>query len=181
MGKRQLIFCDLTKQEISETETMVSVTFKIPGKKTGRTYELSPKAAAKLEQQLVSGNQLPEDWSFLAQNEKYITRREPIVEEQFEPPAQESSDEQLIAEKNAARQEADESLSEEIPEPTIEATGCLHINKSRPHLTIRKGERYAYRICKDCRQRIPEHKLDDRASYASGKLPPDITLKDTEN
>ncbi|MCI0559952.1 MAG: hypothetical protein MN733_15785, partial [Nitrososphaera sp.] len=65
MAKRVIQECDLTKQEYDPEET-VTLVIKKKGKQSGRTYELSPSAAAKLEQQLVAGKEsiLPDDWQF---------------------------------------------------------------------------------------------------------------------
>ena len=66
MAKRIVQECDLTKTEIPEGDEIVTITIKRQGKKSGRSYELSSKAAAQLEQQLVAGKEaaLDENWSF---------------------------------------------------------------------------------------------------------------------
>ncbi len=52
MGKVTLFQCDWCKAECKEDETS-TLTFKKPGSKRGRAYDVCPKCSAKLEQQLV--------------------------------------------------------------------------------------------------------------------------------
>lgn len=179
MAKRIVQECDLTKAEYDPAET-VTLIIKKNGKKTGRTYELSSQAAAKLEQQLVSGSKLPDDWSFVDRGTNKISRRIISTEENLEPETQEQSDEELIAAKHAARVEAQDNNIEPDPVPLMDPNVCLHRNKSRTHMKMDGEKRVAYKICKDCRNVVPVHKRDERVDYATSKVPSDINLKDRE-
>lgn len=65
MGRKQLHFCDLCKQE---AEKFYMITIRKPDKRSGgNKYELCPDCASKLQTQLVSDDrELPDDWEFQA-------------------------------------------------------------------------------------------------------------------
>lgn len=180
MARRVVTECDLSKAEYDPAET-VTLVIKKNGKKTGRTYELSPQAAAKLEQQLVSGSKLPEEWFFAGVNVR-SSRSNMTTNEDLEPTtlaSEEQSDEQIIAAKHAAREEVEEDVEPDST-PAIDPSICPHRNRSRTHMKMKNGERFAYKICKDCRKMVEVHKRDERLDYANGKVPSDINLKDRE-
>lgn len=176
MARRVVTECDLSKAEYDPAET-VTLVIKKNGKKTGRTYELSPQAAAKLEQQLVSGSKLPDEWFFGGITRS--VRPNITIEEDLVPEEQEQSDEQIIAAKHAAREEVEEDVEPDSI-PAIDPSICPHRNRSRTHMKMKNGERFAYKICKDCRKMVEVHKRDERIDYANGKVPSDINLKDRE-
>jgi len=195
MAKRVIQECDLTKQEYDPEETVI-ITIKKKGKTKGRSYDLSPEAAAKLEQQLVadSGAELDEGWHFangLAENQPVdLSPRQPdkapvSTGTTFEEVAA-ATDEKMIAEKRASLKEAgvdEDDREEENPEPeralgSVDGNGCKHLNKGRIQTTLRKGKRHAYRVCRDCGAQIPEMTKAEKQDYMSGKLPADVNLKD---
>lgn len=191
MAKRVIQECDLTKQEYDPDETVI-ITIKKKGKTKGRSYDLSPEAAAKLEQQLVadSGAELDEGWYFangLAENQPVdLTPREPdkAPGTTFEEVAA-ATDEKMIAEKRAALKESgvteDDREEDSTPERALgtqSENGCKHLNKGRIQTTLRKGKRFAYRQCRDCNEKVPEMTKAEKQDYMSGKLPADIQLKD---
>jgi hypothetical protein len=202
MAKRVIQECDLTKREYDPDQT-VTIVIKKQGKKTGRTYELSAEAAAKLEQQLVAGPeaQLPEDWGFVAATAPVATEGSPrprpkrtlgdLENEDVKEAEDEAFDEKAIAAKRASLKEAGVIAEEEeapvvdeehpAPPPSSvrkDAKGrCTHLNKGRVQVTVRKGKRVAYRKCTACRAEIPESSSDDKKSYMSGRTPEGVNLR----
>jgi hypothetical protein len=201
MGKRVIQECDLTKQEYDPEET-VTLVFKKKGK-TGRSYDLSPAAATKLEQQLVAGKEaiLPEDWQFGGS----VSRRERTETAEggrrrgrtFEDVAGDDveDDSRFVREKKAELREAgvihepeegQEQTREEPTESVIgEAVGapkskdaCPHLNKGRIQTTLRGGKRAVYRLCSDCRKRIPEMTTAAKDAFLNGKTDPDVRSRD---
>ena len=189
MGKKSVVFCDLTKQEVEEESSLVTITIKIPGKKNGRSYELSPEAAAKLEQQLTAGPdaKLDHDWQF----DKSASGRPSwgVVpnETQKSTKLGDLDDDQFVADKKQELKERGE-LGQERPElenailaPSLSASeksDCLHMNKGSIQTTMRSGKRYAYRICRECRRQVTEKSKTDTQTYMAGKLPPDVNIRD---
>lgn len=179
MAKRVVQECDLTKQEYDPAET-VTLVIKRSGKKAGRTYELSPEAAAKLEQQLVAGTELPANWGF---GETVRTKARTVADLESEPAKESGSDVdgKFVAQKKREMKEEGVDLEpREVEEgqPTIlpeiaPAGDCLHMNKGPVQTTLRDGERHFYRTCRECRGRIPEKQKMERESYLKAKAPAD--------
>jgi len=179
MAKRVVQECDLTKQEYDPAET-VTLIIKKGGKKTGRTYELSQKAAEKLEQQLVSGNKLDSDWTFKAL-EKDPT---PLKSDGAKTLADLDDDSTFVAEKKQQMQEEGIDMEPRVLEEDQQTilplnTGdrsCLHMNKGRVQTTLKNGKRHFYRICRECRGHISENKVEDREEYLNAKPPADVRV-----
>lgn len=177
MAKRVVQECDLTKQEYDPAET-VTLIIKKNGKKTGRTYELSSDAAARLEQQLVSGNKLPEGWSFHG----VATVRSESNESSRRTLADLDSDAAFVAQKKKQLQDegidveprqVEEGQATVLPELAADNSNCLHMNKGPIQTTMKNGERHIYRTCRACRGRVPEKMKDDRQSFLNAKPPSD--------
>jgi hypothetical protein len=175
MAKRVVQECDLTKQEYDPADT-VTLVIKKSGKKTGRTYELSAAAAAKLEQQLVSGSKLPDGWGFGGGS------RQNVANEGQRTLADLDSDDRFVAEKRRAMAEegVDTSPREKnsnqpsiLPELEGNGSDCMHLNKSGIQTTMKDGKRHAYRTCRDCRQRVSERTKEEKAAFLGAKAPPD--------
>jgi len=198
MAKRTIQECDLTKQEY-DPDTTVSITIKAKGKSRGRSYDLSPEAASKLERQLVSGDPLPEGWDFTAsvKDESRSSSRgrssQTLGDLDDDPDAVLESDAQFVAEKKASLREHgvlgdDDSEEEEPREPSgdspvgraLGATGdkCRHMNKGRIQTTMRGGKRFIYRKCTECRKDIPEQTSDAKEQYMSGRAPKGVRIRD---
>jgi hypothetical protein len=188
MAKRVVQECDLTKQEYDPEET-VTITFKYKGKARGRSYDLSPAAAAKLEQQLVGGSKLPEDWGFVGQTTTAQGRKAARTLGDLDDAA--AGEEQTIADKKSELRAAGvipEQSEAKAPEPEIsevtEVVGgrkdCSHMNKGRIQTTLRDGKRFIFRLCTECRARIPEMSKASKESYLSGKISKgdDINIRD---
>lgn len=182
MARRVVQECDLTKQEYDPSET-VTLVIKRGGKKS-RTYELSSDAAAKIEQQLVSGKQLSNDW-FFASVLPAVAReggpRRTLGDLEHETPNEDDkeTDAQFIAGKKRemteegvdldSREKDDES---ESVIPDLRTSGdCLHMNKGRIEFHVRAGERHYFRKCRECQSRVPEKQKGERASYMNAKAP----------
>lgn len=179
MAKRVVQECDLTKQEYDPAET-VTLVIKRSGKKAGRTYELSAEAAAILEQQLVAGPELPNNWSFGGA----VRPKARTVADLDTGPAEEAGpddDGQFVASKKREMKAEGVDLDpREVEEgqatilPDIAPSGdCLHMNKGPVQTTLRDGERHFYRTCRECRGRIPEKQKMERESYLKAKAPAD--------
>lgn len=182
MSKKSIIICDLSKQEISDEDAMVTITIKAVGKKVGRSYDLSAESAAKLEQQLVGTNKLSNNWGFTSRASgkndsrgeagSKVSAEEPeIIDIDNEIP----QDEVFIAEKKSQREHNPPTVSPQPPSSDFsktlgDGTDCLHMNKGRLKLTIRDKERYAYKICKDCKRQIPEKSLDEKSKFLNTKV-----------
>lgn len=176
MGKKSVVFCDLTKQEVEDDSALVTIVIKIPGKKQGRTYELSAEAAAKLERQLVAGNKLDTNWSFNS------SLRSPSGEEQSPRTIGNliDDDDQFISDKkremrdegiDLSPREKEEDQSIMLPEIAVDGSDCLHMNKGPVQTTLRNGERHFYRVCRACRGRVAEKLRDDRKAFLAAKPP----------
>jgi hypothetical protein len=171
VGKKQIVFCDLTKQE-TEEDLLVTITIKLDGKKP-RSYDLSPEAAAKLEQQLVGGSKLSEEWGFYAQALSPERSGRPR-------PARTVGDldngaERTIADKKAELREAgilptQQEAESEVTEIIGGKKDCPHMNKGRIQTTLRDGKRFIFRLCTECRARIPEMSKASRDAYLDGKV-----------
>jgi len=180
MAKRVVQECDLTKQEYDPAET-VTLVIKKSGKKTGRTYELSAAAAAKLEQQLVSGNKLPEEWDFVggAVRQGGTSAPQPGKRTLADLDTDEPDDAAFVAEKKrslAAEGVDAEPRETQEDDPSIlgvDTSGCMHPNRGPVAITMSQGKRLIYRMCRDCRKRIPEKTKDEKAAFLSAKPPPD--------
>lgn len=189
MGKRVIIECDLTKQEYDPDGT-VTLVLKRAGKKAGRTYELSPDAAAKLEQQLVAGPEakLPVDWKFIGASvsESHPRARPKRTLEDLENEPEDDSS--FVAAKKAELKEAgviQETPREEPAEIVVsEALGapkgskCPHLNKGRVQTTLKGGKRFAFRTCKECRAKIPMATVEEKEAFMNGKLDSDVRMRD---
>lgn len=186
MAKRVIQECDLTKQEYDPDET-VKLTITRNGKK-GRTYELSADAANKLEQQLVGGPQLPVGWSFGGTVQATVEDRPSGGKTLGDLEAED--DAKFVASKKAELREAGVLTDEQREEPQEEVlaetlgapkndNGCRHINKGRIQTTLKGGKRSVYRLCNDCRTRIPEMTAEERRSFMAGKVSdPDVRARD---
>lgn len=185
MAKRVIQECDLTKQEYDPDQTVVLI-IKKKGKKVGRTYELSPDAAAKLEQQLVAGIKLEKHWSFSNQPSFPVPRSiDPIAvigssATTTIPTWDETqdNDSQWVEQKKAFLKEEGIIPESGPPEQASPPGACVHMNKGPVRTTMRNGEQYAYRLCKQCGKQIAEHKREDTKAYISQTPPPDVNLKD---
>lgn len=177
MARRVVQECDLTKAEYDPADT-VTLVIKKNGKKTGRTYELSPEAAARLEQQLVSGNKLSPEWGFVAGTAQTIDatpkrgRTLGDLEDELEEDERQH-DAAFVADKKAdMRAEShEESEPAAIPELGADDSGCLHMNKGPVTATQRNGRRFIYRVCRECRRRIPVKPKEDRKAFLDAKAP----------
>jgi|SRR5689334_9758344 len=168
MAKRVVQECDLTKLEYDPAET-VTLVIKKNGKKAGRTYELSPAAAEKLEQQLVAGKPLSPEWTF--GSSRAATQPKRTIEEMDE-------NDKLIAEKKrqliaeGGTLEPREKEEGQAGLPGLDADGsCMHINRGRVQTTLRGGERSFYRVCVDCSRRIPEKTKEQKSGYMNSTAP----------
>jgi len=173
MARRVVQECDLTKQEYDPADT-VTLVIKKSGKKTGRTYELSAAAAAKLEQQLVSGDLLPEGWDFVGG----------ARQSHSENPGQrtladlDEDDASFVAAKkremiDTSPREISEDQDIILPGMAVDGSKCLHINKSPISITMENGKRHIYRTCRDCRKRINEKTVEEKAAFLGAKAPAD--------
>ena len=191
MARRVVQECDLTKQEYDPAET-VTVVIKRSGKKTGRTYELSAAAAAKLEQQLVSGEKLPEGWGFgggtrqgrsEAANEGSGRRTLADLDtDNNSDDTERGDDATFVAAKkremveegvDTEPREKSEDQATILPGMGGDGSGCMHINKSPIQTTMKNGKRHIYRTCRDCRKRISERTVEERAAFLGAKAPSD--------
>lgn len=180
MAKRVVQECDLTKQEYDPDETVV-ITFKHKGKTRGRAYDLSPAAAAKLEQQLVGGDKLGEDWGFYAQASPERGRAPRPARTVGDLNADSVSAERTIADKKAELREAgiipaqatatvQEAEVSEVTEIVGGKKDCPHMNKGRIQTTLRDGKRFIFRLCTECRARIPEMSKASKDAFLEGKV-----------
>jgi len=187
MAKRVVQECDLTKQEYDPEDT-VTITFKKAGKAKGRSYDLSPEAAAKLEQQLVGGNELPATWGFgsvaKVEHTEVQRARTTLADLENDP----LDDTELIASKKAQFAELG-GLDKNREEPTspviapslgqsVANDKCLHMNKGPIQTTIRDKKRHAYRTCRECRKEVPVKSKSDNESYMNASLPSDVNMRD---
>jgi len=177
MARRVVQECDLTKQEYDPADT-VTLVIKKSGKKTGRTYELSAAAAAKLEQQLVSGNLLPEDWGFVgdarqSHSENPFPGWRTVAELNDDSPRED--DASFVAAKKQEMIEEGVDTDQDIilPGMALDVSRCLHINKSPINTTMKDGRRHIYRTCRDCRKRINEKTVEEKAAFLGAKAPAD--------
>jgi len=187
MAKRQIIVCDLTKQE-TEEDSLVTIIIKIDGKKS-RSYDLSPEAAAKLEQQLVGGPKLTEEWGFYAAQPQAGRGPRP-ARTVGDLDTDAVSAERTIADKKAELREAgvipaDAENTPQVSEVTEIVGGkkdCLHMNKGRIQTTLRDGKRFIFRLCTECRARIPEMSKASRDAFIGGQLnkADDINIRELE-
>lgn len=173
MAKRTIQICDLTKQEY-DPDLTVKITFLKNGKKTGRTYELSPEAAERLEQQLVGNHPLPTTWTFsiresMQQAVKTPTQPQVTQDEEDEMDAINEKRRQIV------RRDEEPEMQTDVDQQT-----CSHMNKGPVVMTMRGEQRVAYRACKACGKHIFEKTRNDQKSYASEKLPSDVRMKDYE-
>ena len=190
--KRTIIECDLTKQEYDPDET-VTITFKQKNKARARSYDLSPEAAGKLEQQLVGGPKLTREWGFYAAQPQAGRGPRP-ARTVGDLDTDAISAERTIADKKAELREAgvipaDETSSKpqeaEVSEVTEIVGGkkdCLHMNKGRIQTTLRDGKRFIFRLCTECRARIPEMSKASRDAFIGGQLnkADDINIRELE-
>ena len=191
MAKRTIQECDLTKQEYDPDETVI-ITIKKKGKSKGRSYDLSPDAAAKLEMQLVAGSdaELDSNWTFSPASQEETYTYTEFGEKPVEKTRAElenityddiDDDSRFVAAKKAELKEEGIINTEprEVVNSVFKGNGnCSHPNRGRVQMTMRGEERYAYTICKDCRAQLPYKKKSDQENYASAKLPADVRMKD---
>lgn len=180
MARRVVQECDLTKQEYDPDET-VTLVIKRSGKKAGRTYELSADAAAKLEQQLVSSNKLPEGWGFIGGSTREDgSGKRTLADLDTDSPR--SDDANFVAAKK--REMEAEGVDTEprkkqedqpivLPGMAVDGSDCLHINKGPIQTTMNQGKRHIYRTCRDCRKRISEKTVEEKAAFLGAKAPAD--------
>lgn len=191
MARRVVQECDLTKQEYDPAET-VTLVIKKSGKKTGRTYELSAAAAARLEQQLVSGNKLPEGWDFVGgarQSHSESTSENPgrrtladLDTDSQSGDTERGDDATFVTAKkremveegvDTEPRERSEDQATILPGIAVDGSGCMHINKSSIQTTMKNGKRHIYRTCRDCRKRISERTVEEKAAFLGAKAPTD--------
>ena len=172
MAKRVIQECDLTKQEYDPDETVV-ITIKKKGKTKGRTYDLSPNAAAKLEQQLVAGSDavLGDDWAFFRASPQSVPSRlrgDTLIGSKADDGIEDDSS--FVAAKKAKLREEGvigDEARKDITGPVSEAIGviqgnCSHINKSGIQVS---EDHKKYRTCNSCDKVILEHSPKDRQAY----------------
>ena len=169
MGKRQLVYCDLCKVE---TDDLHLLSLKKSGKKNTNKFEVCEDCTDKLQKQLVAGENAQE-WSFATVRVVAETKPEIIYTDT-------EDDENNM--RRLKDQERLETLSSMDIDPVEMETppdsgDCVHMNKGRVNLTMRNGKKFAYRICKQCRQQIPEHNLGSKDKYRNQKLEKDINLR----
>jgi len=182
MAKRVIHECDLSKQEISEDDTIFTLKLTKKGTRSNMTYELSSASAEKLLAQLNSRNELDDNWSFEAEVQEVFQPQRPkrtlgdLEDEVFEEP--EESDAGFVAEKKAELREAgvieeERELSSDTPVSKAlgAVDGCTHINKSRIKITMRGKKRFAYRNCIECGKEIEEASAEGKKSYMTAKAP----------
>lgn len=170
MAKRIVQECDLTKQEYDPEET-VTLVIKRTGKKQGRTYELSAAAATKLEQQLISNNKLPDNWSFIGKDKETPPEKRTLADLDVDA-------EFVAAKKKEMKSEGVETKPHEeqtatIAELAVDDSGCMHLNKGPIQATMIQGKRKIYRACRDCRTRIPEKTVEEKSTFFGAKAPAD--------
>jgi hypothetical protein len=187
VAKRVVHECDLTKQEC-DPDDLVTITIKKKDKGgRGRSYDLSPEAAAKLEQQLVSNNALDEGWRFangLAENQE-PTAPEAPAEDRPQTLADFDEDATVAAKKAELREmgvieDEREEVEGEISRAagSNNSNGCRHLNKGPIKTRMKNGKRYIYRLCRDCGASVPEMTREEKQSYMNGELPSDIRITD---
>lgn len=180
MARRVIQECDLTKQEYDPDET-VTISIKKKGKSKARTYDLSPSAAAKLEQQLVAGPDasLAEGWSFFSLLPMPKTHR--IDGDTFVGASNEDGIEDdtafVVKKKSELREEG--IIGSEAEERDLnggavsKAMGvtrrnCSHMNKSGIKVT---SDHKKYRTCRDCGKALIVQSTKERTAYLTDKLP----------
>lgn len=172
MARRTIQECDLTKAEY-DPDLTVTITIKKPGKGRGRSYDLSPEAAAKLEQQLVSNHELHPHWSF------GYASPDTEPKEPRSTSSGETDDDKMVAKKKAQLEEMGVDIKEvTIPKTTSEQKGCTHINKTAISFARKDGNPFAYRTCKECDLILPEKTAKGKKSYLSQALPEGVNLGD---
>jgi len=195
MAKRQVVECDLTKQEVEDAAGLVTITIKAEGKKP-RSYDLSPEAAAKLEAQLTATREhkLSADWQFATAN----SLRPAANATDFEPTAiVESSGREALAkakdddawvhekkrelkrEKRTHKEEPakKENLAIEVV-ANDDGSGCPHMNKGRVRMEIRNDQQYAYHVCRDCGSELPAMTRVQKEAFIRGQPPEGVNVKD---
>lgn len=184
MAKRTVQECDLTKLEYDPKDT-VTIVIKKDGKK-GRSYDLSPEAAEKLERQLTAGPQskLDSDWQF---NTGRPTWETVSVETEKPKTLGDFDDDQFVSDKKRELKERGE-LGQEREEPETpvlapslgagEKSDCPHMNKGPIKTTLRDKKRYVFRRCRECGKEVAEKSREDTKAYMAGKAPPDVNIKD---
>lgn len=195
MAKRQVVECDLTKQEVEDAASLVTITIKAEGKKP-RSYDLSPEAAAKLEAQLTAtrDRKLSQDWDFASAS----SMRPAANAVDFEPTeVRQSSDRETLTnvkdddswvhEKkrelkrgNRTRKE-EPAKKEEVAIEVVasdDGSGCPHMNKGRVRMEIREDQQYAYHICRDCGSELPAMTRVQKEAFIRGKPPEGVNVRD---
>lgn len=188
MAKRVVHECDLTKQEC-DPDDLVTITIKKKGKSgRGRSYDLSPEAAAKLEQQLVSNNALDEGWHFangLAENQipenpaKERPQTLADLEDDYDEEAAVAAKKAELRELGVIDDDREEAEGEFFKAAaSVRSDGCRHLNKGPIKTRMKNKKRFIYRQCRDCGESVPEMTREEKQSYMNGKLPDDIRIKD---
>lgn len=180
MAKRVIVECDLSKQEYDPDLTVV-ITIKKTGKGKGRSYDLSPESAAKLEAQLVAGPKLNQDWSF-------VSTKNSVLNNNSAPKTfGDLDDSDIIEEKKAELKEAgilrteNEELESEVMAIEGGDANCRHLNKGRVQTTLRNGKRFAFKPCKNCHARVPEMTKAEKQGYMEGKVTgEDVNIREIE-
>lgn len=174
MGRKNVIFCDLCKQEADE-DSLSTLTFKKPGKKTGNKYEICSGCAEKLQVQLVGENELSSGWGFGAT--EMPAGKTPAPSQPTEETAAErrsrlereaSEDDDFVA----AKQREVKARNTETPGPETtpgksETGKCLHYNRTPPVKGTVGGVDQFVQKCRDCREILPLRTADER--HAVGK------------
>ena len=193
MAKRQVVECDLTKQEVEDAGSLVTITIKAEGKKP-RSYDLSPEAAAKLEAQLTAtrDQKLDPNWNFSSGSRVSTTANAADFEpEQITTAASRrdgvKDDSAWVSEKKRELKRSGRTKKEpEVKKEDIaieviandDGSGCPHLNKGRVRMEIREDQQYAYHICRDCGNELPAMTLDQKQAFLQGRAPEGVQLRD---
>jgi len=195
MGKRIIHECDLTKQEFNPDEDQIfTLSIAKKGRKAPMKYELSASAAERLLAQLNGSKELDADWRFAreepdAMPEEGSTGPRTLGDLEYEQEESED-DSHFVASKKAELREAGilEGEREEPEESTIGKAlgaaqvnnGCAHLNKGPIQTTLKNKKRFIFRVCRECRQQIPEMTAAEREQYLRGKTPEGVHQRDLE-
>lgn len=193
MAKRQVVECDLTKQEVEDAGSLVTITIKAEGKKP-RSYDLSAEAAAKLEAQLTAtrDHKLDPNWFFAngkvanpvprVSLDDLTNQVEDAQSKRENPP----DDDDWVSERKqelrkTGRTRKKEEKKEDVAIEVIandDGSGCPHMNKGRVRMEIRADQQYAYHVCRDCGTELPAMTKDQKQAFLNGKPPADVNIRD---
>jgi len=167
MGRKNVIFCDLCKQE-AEEDSLSQLTFKKPNKKTANKYEICASCAEKLQVQLVSESELLEGWEFGITAETSVVEQSPPSEkttvERPQEPA--SEDDAFVASK---LEEVSQRPKPEIKVAKSKGGKCLHYNRTSPVMGTVGGEKAFVQKCKSCGHTLPLQTAEERHAISNGE------------